>query len=150
MRYRRSGDAGFTLVEVMLSLFLLSIAVLTLLSMFTYGTRSVVQGKKRTEATYIGQIMLERLTSDTLEHVASFNGVVTSDPSTYPAGATERAAVEEWKNVMQSKLHSTAYGTIVVQNSMPVEGMTHITVTVCWPITKDRDSSIQLFLVRRI
>lgn len=149
MRYRRSGDAGFTLVEVMLSLFLLSIAVLTLLSMFTYGTRSIVQGKKRTEATYIGQIMLERLTNDTLEHVAAFNGVNTNNQSTYPAGTAERAAVQEWKNIMQTKLHSTAFGTVVIQNSVPVEGMTHITVTVCWPITNGRTSSVKLFLVRR-
>lgn len=150
MRHTGRRDAGFTLVEVMLSLFLLSIAVMTLMSMFTYAGRSILMGKKRTEATYIGQVMLERLTNDTLEHVALFSGVDTRVPSTFPAeGTPEHTATDDWKSVMGARLHSGSYGTVTVENSQPVEGLTRITVTVIWPITTGRTSNVQLFLVRR-
>lgn len=160
MHRRQSRQAGFTLAEAAIGLFLLSVALLTLMAEFTVSGRSIILGRERTSATYLAQVMLERLTNEALVELAQYDAVDTRNTSTYPAGAAAKTAVENWANQLGLQLRPGAYGTISVQSPVNVEpdpsktpvlvdGLTRIGVEVYWLNSGGRTSNVKLFLVRR-
>lgn len=161
MRRRPSKESGFTLAEAAIGLFLISLALLTLMSEFTYTGRSVILGRQRTGATYLAQVMLDRLTNEALVELGQYNGVDTRSISTLPtAGTTARGAVDNWANLLTLQLKEGAYGVISVESPVNVEtdttkperwvdGLTRIEVRVFWPTTRSRFSDVRLFLIRR-
>jgi prepilin-type N-terminal cleavage/methylation domain-containing protein len=55
----RRGDAGFTLPEVLLAAFIISVAFVTLLSVIPYSTASVQSGNQMSTATFLADQKLE-------------------------------------------------------------------------------------------
>lgn len=176
MPRRLSREGGFTLVESLLGLFLMSTALLTLMAMFTVSGRTVLAGRQRTSATYLAQVMIDRLTNESLVKVGLYDKVDTQNEDTYPVddmggdGTVARAVVSNWAALLQSELHEEARGTVSVgplqtgtkvvppasegepPTTEPVyaEGLISIAVKVTWPIGKSRTSSVKLSLVRRL
>jgi prepilin-type N-terminal cleavage/methylation domain-containing protein len=55
----RRGDAGFTLPEVLLAAFIISVAFVTLLSVIPYSTAAVQSGNQMSTATFLADQKLE-------------------------------------------------------------------------------------------
>lgn len=60
-RFREDRGAGFTLIEVLISMAVLSIGLLVTLPLVTKALTTSVHGRKTTAAQYIGNSVLERL-----------------------------------------------------------------------------------------
>lgn len=164
MPKRLSEEGGFTLIESLVGIFLISTALLTLMAMFTVSGRTVISGRRRTAATYLAQVMLDRLTNESLVRVGFYDGAITNDTSKYPAddggdGTAARNALTEWDTLLRDGLGAQAYGTISIdpiqigiENGVAVyaEGLTRIAVTVVWRSGSSRDSTVELFLTRRL
>lgn len=153
MLKRLKNQKGFTLVESLVTIALLSLALLTLMAMFTVGGRMIITSRQRTEATYLAQVLMERLTNETLDTVAQFNGVDTRNTATFSGTATN-GIVASWKNQLENSLHDGAYGTVQVESpaiidGIPMEGLTRTIVRVFWPSGRSGLSHVELFLLRR-
>ncbi|NNE44600.1 MAG: prepilin-type N-terminal cleavage/methylation domain-containing protein [Gemmatimonadetes bacterium] len=55
------GNAGFSLIELMVSITMMGMLMLGFMSVFPLGLRTVMKGERMTVATSIGQDELERL-----------------------------------------------------------------------------------------
>lgn len=65
------AKAGFTLLEVLLALAILTIAVLTLMGLFPLGLKGSSQAKQITIATSLAQAKIEQIISQRYDEVAS-------------------------------------------------------------------------------
>mgnify|MGYP002411381588 CR=1 FL=1 len=153
MQKRLRNQEGFTLVESLVAIALLSLALLTLMAMFTVGGRMVITSRQRTEATYLAQVLMERLTNENLATVSQFNGVDTRNAATFSAPATS-GIVADWKDQLESGLRTDAYGTVQVESpaiidGTPIDGLTRTIVKVFWPRGQSGFSQVELFLLRR-
>ncbi|HCF93237.1 MAG TPA: hypothetical protein DER58_12315 [Firmicutes bacterium] len=150
---RIGNQKGFTLVEALIAIGLLSLALLTLMSMFTVSGRMIITSRQRTEATYLAQVLMERLTNETLATVAQFNGVDTRNATTFSASATN-GIVTSWKDQLENELRTDAFGTVQVESpaiidGTPMDGLTRTIVRVFWPSGQSGLSQVELFLLRR-
>lgn len=153
MLKRLENQKGFTLVESLVAIALLSLALLTLMAMFTVGGRMIITSRQRTEATYLAQVLMERLTNETLATVAQFNGVDTRNDSTFSGTATN-GIVTSWKDQLENGLRTGAFGTVQVESpaiidGISMEGLTRTIVRVFWPSGQSGLSQVELFLLRR-
>ena len=57
---KNSGRKGFSLVEVLIVVFILAVVVITLIGVFTYGFNLVARTKQTTLATQVAQFEVER------------------------------------------------------------------------------------------
>lgn len=156
MHRRPAKESGFTIVESAIALFLLSLALLTLMSEFILVSRSVHSAKNRTNATYLAQAMLERLTNEALDSLMLYEKVDTRDLSTYPVDTAANDIIDDWATCLKDELRPGSFGTIAVESPVKVgtagtevDGLTRITVVVCWPTTDGRTSDVKLVLIRR-
>jgi prepilin-type N-terminal cleavage/methylation domain-containing protein len=81
---------GFTLIEVVLAIFIIGVALVTLLSMFSLGLRGDVFAREMTAATTLAQEMMEEIKSK--EFVECEEGVTPDFGPETPEPAIETAA----------------------------------------------------------
>ncbi len=60
MRGRKGGEEGFSLIEVLITIFILGVVCITLISVFIYGFNLLQKTKKVAMATEIAQAEVER------------------------------------------------------------------------------------------
>lgn len=61
LTYIASRKAGFTLVEILISVVILSIGVFALINMFTVGMKGILATEKRTVATNLAQDLMDEI-----------------------------------------------------------------------------------------
>lgn len=81
---KRSSRAGFTIVEVLIAIVMLSIGVLALASSSGSITRMMHFGRMKTDATAIGQSVLDSLRYRAQATSPKCTNVVTGSQSTAP------------------------------------------------------------------
>ena len=138
-------DGGFTLLEVLIALSILSIGLLTLAEMTTYVIRGNTLGSKITRATVLAEDKLEELTglsyadpqlNDSDGDSTDFGTRIDADPNLftspdhtddYPADSTDQTVTIKRS---QQRVWNVAEDT-------PGPGMKTVTVIVGWKGTKD-------------
>jgi prepilin-type N-terminal cleavage/methylation domain-containing protein len=88
--FPRTGDRGFTLAEVMVATFVLSIGLVAVATGFQYATSGVEIGKGETQAVFLAEQRVEQLKSLALTNWA---GTACSAP--YPSGCLTAATTSE-------------------------------------------------------
>jgi type IV pilus assembly protein PilV len=129
--------SGFTLVEVLVSLLVLSIGLLGLASLQATGLRYSGNTGQRNQAIILAQDMMERMRSNTDGLVGNNYEVSTTLTGTVPGcsgancSATNMATydVMSWQSMLAATLPS---GTGVIDLTGPVAGVYTATVTVTW------------------
>jgi len=93
MRSRFSDQEGFTIVEVLVAIFIVSIAAMVTFSLMTTATRSAQRAKANQVAIEFAEQELERLRSEPDEDLA-MNGIPS--PSTNPNSPNYRIRTDEF------------------------------------------------------
>ena len=106
---------GFTLIEVMVAIVILSVGVLGLISTSALVTRMIGRGNMTTKATQLAQTRLEILRQQALSSTPSCSSLGASGTATGPSGMSEAWTV------------TTPSGTA---------NLRQFSVTVTYPITR--------------
>jgi type IV pilus assembly protein PilV len=138
-----AGDAGFTLVEVLVALVVLSIGLLGVAGLQIVGLRGNLSAASRTQASYLAEDIIDRMRAN---YVAARGPDGTGRPSlqyqtalgsTTPSGSdpTAVADVAAWATELQALPSG--------QGSINVNANTNIaTVTIQWLDTRGGDTNL--------
>jgi type II secretory pathway pseudopilin PulG len=120
---RQTGQAGMSLIEVLLAVAFLAIALVALLSMLTQGSVSVVAGGGQSKATAYARQMMEQLRNQPFT-VGSVNGTDTPE-----AGITRAWSVAQAGATVAPNRLATIQVTVQVNRATGTLGAQNITLT---------------------
>lgn len=147
--YRRAGSAGFSLIEVLIALLVLSVGLLGLALLQVLNVRYTASAQSRTVATNLATEVLDMMRSNP-RHVVLYNRITTQyfDGYAPPAGgctstgdtaASALNNIARWRCDVASRLPSGRGSVVVAGNE--ATGF-QATVTVTW--TDDVGRSIDV------
>lgn len=128
---RYKNAAGFTLVEVLVALFILSVGILGVSNMFIIAIKANALGRNLTVANRLAQNLMEQVKTQTfgevLNDLCSNTGISNCSVSGTAATATFKEAEAT------GGLNALTYTVTLTQvvNS-PITGLNTVTVTVAW------------------
>ena len=133
----RKRQQGFTLLEVMIALLILSIGLLGLAALQTTGLRSNQMASMRTLATQFTYDMMDRMRSNPVGVAAG----EYDDPPANPPGTTTTPDLAEWSNNVATRLPN-GMSEITLCPSVEMPDCTEVShvVTVYWNESR-RDTS---------
>ncbi len=128
---KRSGEAGFTLVELLVALMMLVVGILAVGQIFAVSSRSAALGRTETTALCLAREIEEKILSESVDQVpAMFDGVDTDDPGTITLPCAT------WAAHIASQLGPNGRGRISVfddvQDPEILPGMFSVQVIVTW------------------
>lgn len=124
-------EAGFTLVELLVALVILSIGVMAMAQVFVVADRHTSYARDETLATTLAQEIREKILSESFPDLVSmFDGTDTEDPGTVNLPA------EAWATHVSDELGPNGRGTISVETpaddpGIP-NGMVRIEINISW------------------
>ena len=149
---RNSSSSGFSIVEVMLALGLLSAVLISITSLFIIGGRRVAQGRERTEALSVGTHVMESMDQ------MSYRGLYTNfTAASNPGGATGPLVIDSrtntvaqslgWQTLMDSKMEG-AFVTVTITRIGGADFRSaralRVTTTVTWDdLNRTRNLSLE-------
>jgi len=96
-RGRRVGGRGFTLIEILIGMTVLTIGILGVTSMFGTGYINVGEGARMTMAVTAATQMLEDIRTIPFANLPNLNGFDTNASGTQPANNPERGIARKWR-----------------------------------------------------
>lgn len=129
--FRRQGTAGFTLVELLVAVTILSVGILSIGQIFAISSRNATYGRTETMAVGLAREIKEKIMCENFDDVKSvFNGVDTASPGTITRPC------EIWAAHLSEQLGPNARGTITVNeaddDAQLREGMLGVLVEITW------------------
>jgi prepilin-type N-terminal cleavage/methylation domain-containing protein len=147
-RLRQSG--GYSLVEVMASIVILSIAIIPMVGMFDLGLKTATASSKYDEARALANEKLEQAKSLPYEASASTTDLKDNFPRTAPntqatdgstsaaisntteAGVPDGLSYTVRKRHMKMASTSTTTSNLTATGATSADGLIEVTVTVSW------------------
>lgn len=131
LRARARRRDGFTLVEMLVALTILSTGILSVAQLFIFSQRHAHDGRSETQATALAEEIREKVMSENFDDLVSiFDGVDTDLPGTVTLPC------QEWATHLEDRLGTEARGQLQVlepaEDGEIVAGMLTIVVTVSW------------------
>jgi prepilin-type N-terminal cleavage/methylation domain-containing protein len=125
------SSGGFTLVELMVAVVMLSIGILALAQVFAVANRHTSYAREQTAATCLAEEIREKIMSQEYDDIyGTFHGVDTDNPGSVPVVAGD------WAAHLASELGAYGRGQIAVdtEDTDPslAYGMLGVTVTITW------------------
>jgi prepilin-type N-terminal cleavage/methylation domain-containing protein len=122
---------GFTLVELLVALFILSIGILSVARLFIFSQHHAFHGRTETQATALAEEIREKILSENFDDLVSiFDGVDTSVPGTVTLPC------QPWAHHLAAGLGTGGRGQIQVlrpfEDPEIVDGMLTVTVEISW------------------
>lgn len=77
----KKNEYGFTYIEVIIAIALLSICIIPIFSMVFSSSRNAIYGKKYYEATILAQNLSEEIKTEIQERLANYDPIYDSDPA---------------------------------------------------------------------
>lgn len=133
-------DTGFTLVEVLIALFILSVGIMAVTGMFITTIKANQFARTTTAGNRVAQNLVEQVKTTTFDNVlikmctgtGITNCSATAVTTTFTANDT-RTRTGTFQQVSSGNLNVTSY-TVSLQeiSDRPIAGLTTVTVTVTW------------------
>jgi prepilin-type N-terminal cleavage/methylation domain-containing protein len=128
---RPRRTSGFTLVELLVALFILSIGILSVARLFIFSQHHAFHGRTETQATALAEEIREKILSENFDDLVSiFDGVDTSVPGTVTLPC------QPWAGHLAAGLGMGGRGRIQVlrpfEDPEIVDGMLTITIEISW------------------
>jgi type IV pilus assembly protein PilV len=136
-------NRGFTLVEVMVAILVLSIGLLGIGKLVLFSARSNDSAYLRSQATALGYTILDAMRANRATALTGGYDIAAASAATDPGVTCNNAApcatatvlaqfdIYQWKNRLSTALGPTGDGSIVTASvTDPVSGTTSVTATV--------------------
>lgn len=129
---RHARQSGFTLLEVMISVLVLSIGLLGLAGLQASGLRNNHSAYLRSQAVFYSYDIIDRMRANRLSALSGTYNIALGTPA--PTGSTiAETDLREWKKLLKDNLPS-GDGETSVNGGM-------VTVTVQWDDSRAKGSS---------
>ena len=131
---RNSNCRGFSLIEVMVALAILSFGLLGVAAMQGVAIQGNAFAKDITVATSAAQEILERIRLHATSRIvlSAYDGMNTANTATAPATNPARSDYLAWQQQLATLKLPSGSGTIDVQFDSPAPEMSTVTATVRW------------------
>jgi prepilin-type N-terminal cleavage/methylation domain-containing protein len=93
----RAGARGFSLIEILIGLTILSVGLLGIAGMFSTAYVDVSAGGKTTMAVTAAREIVEDMRLLPFDNLVNLNGFDTNSVASQPAGGPERAMARKWR-----------------------------------------------------
>lgn len=123
------SEKGLTLIEILASLTILSIIIISVFSMFVQSSRETNYSSKKIDATYVGESVMEQMTNI----VASSIGI---SAITAPSGFTIKDCSTCYGNTIQGH-----YVYIKVYEKQPGNGLASVSVKIFQDSSKTKQEA---------
>jgi prepilin-type N-terminal cleavage/methylation domain-containing protein len=105
------GGRGFTLVEILIGITILTIALLAIAAMFPMAFMAVHESGKSTMTLTAARQMMEDVRSIPFDELINLNGFDTANPATLPADAPEREVARRWRYALAGEGNGFTFTT---------------------------------------
>ncbi|MBI3606438.1 MAG: type IV pilus modification protein PilV [Nitrospirae bacterium] len=121
---------GFTIIEVLIAILILSIGLLGVAAMQTTAIRGNTFSRDTTLGTQLAEEMIERIRVNALNAPGAYNGIDTS----VACGGADPVLGDcvQWRAALQASALLSARGQVTVVTNTPVQESTTINVVVSW------------------
>jgi len=138
------NDKGFTLIEVLISVFLLSLGLLAVAAMQTTAMTGSSSSNNTTLSTQLAEEMVDRIRVNGGDTPNIYNSLNTGNCT----GLIEPALGEctQWRDRLQSSGLPGAAGTVTVVSDSPIQRTATVTVTVTWGLTGTRSTIVSTII----
>ena len=123
---RKSKEEGFTLIEVLVTIVVVAVALMTLLSVFIYGFNLLSRMKQTAIATQCAQEELENIRNLTFDEIIALGASFTNDSLTLLENSSGVRTIEDSVGVDIKKLTISVFWIYRGQN-MRKDIVTYIT-----------------------
>lgn len=132
----RLNKSGFTLLEVLISIVILSIGLLTMANMQTTAMTGNTSARDMTIAVQLAEEMVDRIRVNAGDTPGIYNGIDTSGA----CGGADPALGDctQWQARLAASGLSNATGTVNIVTNNPINKATTITVQVTWGTVLNR------------
>ncbi len=138
---KNKNEKGFTLLEVLISVSILSVGLLGIAVMQDAAIQGTVVGSKMSISTNMADEMMERIrlkmpgVASPGFDVTAYNGINTSLAATRPSAAAwqARGDYDQWAARIQQYLPGGVGTVTVVQPAVNPLNRNDITVSITWP-----------------
>lgn len=96
----RAGRAGFTLIEILIGITILSVGLLGVAGMFSTAYVDVSAGGNTTMAVTAARQMVEDMRLLPFDNLSNLDGFNTNNAGSQPAGGPELAMARKWRYVV--------------------------------------------------
>ena len=123
-------ENGFTLIEVLIAILVLSIGLLGVAGLQTTAIRGNTFSRDTTTGTQLAEEMVERIRVNALNFPGTYNGIDTSAA----CGGVDPVLGDclQWQAALQASGLPGARGQVTVVTNTPVNESTTINVVVSW------------------
>lgn len=131
--------SGFTLIEILIAMFILSVGIMGVTGMFTTSMKAGVLGRNATVGNRLAQNLMEQVKTQTFSSALAdmctstgiLNCITTPDTTTYVAGDTDTGAGTFTE--ASGGINVASYSVTLQQvENTPITGLNTVTVTVAW------------------
>jgi len=158
-----SGKAGFTLIEILISVVILAVGILGVTAIQSASLNGEILSRNTDSALNIASDATDRMTSNS-ENISDYIGgaygtpfTVTldmndtnpSDNSERPTGAIASQDYDDLYNQMLDMDLSNAVLAVSLQNDTPVSGVDTATATVTWTYKGDTKQCVVTNIIKR-
>jgi len=126
------GSSGFTLIEIMVAMLVMTYGILAVMSMSVAAIQGNSAADYVTNVTILADEVIEMI-RDNVDNITAYNGIDSSDVKTKPA--TDATAAADYDTLV-SRIAAlglpSGVCSIAVQNNTPSNGIDTAQVTITW------------------
>ncbi|MBI4745954.1 MAG: type IV pilus modification protein PilV [Deltaproteobacteria bacterium] len=139
-----SDNKGFTLIEVLISVFLLSVGLLAVAAMQTTAMTGSTSSNNTTLSTQLAEEMVDRIRMNGGTAPNIYNNLDTGNC----AGLVDPALGDctQWSGRLLSSGLPGATGAVVVVQDSPISKTATVTVKVTWGLTGTRSTIVNTII----
>lgn len=133
------NNKGFTLIEVFISVFILSVGILAVAAMQTMAMTGNTSSNNTTVGVQMAEEMVDRIRANSADTPNIYNNINTQ--TTNCAGLADPALGDctQWRARLAGSGLPNAFGTVSVQMNTPTPNVATVTVVVTWGISTTRN-----------